>query len=93
VTTQTFRRHEKVAWRAAGGAVVCLPPAAAEPVVVSGSGTDLWTLLAEPITVDEAADVLSASCGVPAERIYPDIASALVMLAELGLLEVDNLDA
>lgn len=93
MSVQTFRRHDHVAWREAGGAVVCLPPHATEPVVVSGSGTDLWALLAEPITVDEAVDVLSTTCGVPSELIYPDIASALVMLAELGAVEVDDRNA
>lgn len=85
-----YRRSDTVLWREAGGALVCLPPDRSEPIVVNGSGPDLWALLEEPITAEEAAAVLGRAYGVPVDLIAPDIATVLELLRELEVVRLQE---
>lgn len=83
-----FCRNEAVLWREAGGALVCLPQGHDKPIVIDGSGPDLWALLEEPISAGEAAVVLGRFYGVPVDSITRDIATVLELLRGLDIVRV-----
>ncbi|MFN2538027.1 MAG: PqqD family protein [Mycobacteriales bacterium] len=84
--TRTFCRNDDVLWREAGGALVCLPHGREEPIVVSGSGPDVWALIDRPLSAFEVAEVLGRYYGLPAEAVAPDIGTILELLSELGVV-------
>jgi len=47
----------------------------------------LWELVAEPIALDEATEVMAELYGAPPEEVRPAVASALDDLAARGIIE------
>lgn len=53
----------------------------------SGSAADVWTLLTQGASPDEAARVLATAFGAPEETIRRDIETCVGFLVERGLLQ------
>jgi hypothetical protein len=87
MTTTAYRRRPSVLWRRSLDAVLCLPPNAAEPVTLAGTGPEVWELLQRPHTLPELASELAARHGIDAESVATDVRPALEELAVLGLVE------
>lgn len=82
-----YRRAVGVVWRQAHGSVFVLPDSRGDVVVLSGTGEDLWWLLTEPMTIDQAAHRLAEIYGVPESAVSRDVTPVLADLAARGVLE------
>ena len=82
-----FRRAAGVVWRQAHGSVFVLPDGGGDVVVLTGTGEQLWWLLAEPMTIDQAARRLADIYGVPDAAVSRDVAPVVADLAARGVLE------
>jgi len=82
-----YRRAPGVVWRQAHGSVFVLPDGDREIVVLTGTGEDLWWLLADPMTIDQAAHRLAEIYGVPDAAVSRGVAPVLADLAARGVLE------
>jgi Coenzyme PQQ synthesis protein D (PqqD) len=76
-----------VLWRRSLDTVLCLPPNAAEPVTLAGTGPEIWELLQRPHSLDELAAELAARHHTDAEVVTGDVAPVCERLAALGLIE------
>lgn len=86
-----YARAEAVLWRRTATAVVLLPLEDGEVIELAGTGAALWDLLAEPVTVGEAAAVLSSAFRTSPEQVAADIGPVLVELAGRGVVtELDG---
>ena len=83
-------RSSTVLWREAGGSLVLLPEGSTRPIIVNGSATDLWALLAEPTSATEMTAILGRFYGMPVEAIERDIATVLQLLLELGAVQPEH---
>lgn len=54
---------------------------------LTGAGTEIWKLLATPLTLDELLDELSARFDIPAPDIGEDVRRILDALVEANLVE------
>ena len=82
-----YRRATGVVWRQAHGSVFVLPDGGREVVVLTGTGEELWWLLADPMTIDQAAHRLAEIYGVPDTAVSRDVAPVVTDLAARGVLE------
>jgi hypothetical protein len=82
-----YRRAAGVVWRRAHGSVFVLPDSGREVVVLTDTGEELWWLLAEPMTIDQAAHRLAEIYGVPDAAVSRDVAPVVDELAARGVLE------
>lgn len=73
-------------WRRLPGAVLILRTADNDPIELSGSGANLWDLLAAPTTAAAACAVLSSEDADPAV-VTADIERVLRELEERGIVE------
>lgn len=89
VSTNTgrLRRRPDVLWRRSPDAVLLLPPGASEPVTLTGTGLDLWDLLAVPTSSADLARVLAARYGADPADVEADVVPVLDELAGCGALE------
>lgn len=86
-----YARAEAVLWRRTVTAVVLLPLEDGEVFELAGTGAALWDLLAEPVTMGEAAVVLSRAFRTSPEQVAADIGPVLVELAGRGVVtELDG---
>ncbi|MGH9178401.1 MAG: PqqD family protein [Acidimicrobiales bacterium] len=76
----------EVLWRRTATAVVLLPLEHGEVFELAGTGAALWDVLAEPVTLGEAADALSTAFGTSPEQVAADIEPVLVELARRGVV-------
>ena len=67
-----------------------LPEGSGRPIIVNGSATDLWALLAEPISATEMTAILGRFYGMPIDAIERDIATVLELLIELGAVQTEH---
>lgn len=74
----TWRRHPSVLWRRTPAHVVAVRPPATEPSILSGTGRDLWDLLAAP------TDLATLQ-----EQLHTDLGQLLDALSAAGLV-VEN---
>jgi hypothetical protein len=81
--TDRWRRSKTVLWRFVLDDAVLLCPGRAEPFALAG-GARLWTLLDEPLRIDELLAALSAEQESNSEK---DLARLLGDLAEAGAVE------
>lgn len=84
---RAYRRRPDVLWRRALDSVVCLPPGAAEPITLAGTGPEVWNLLETPHSLAELAAELSARHRTDAEIVAADVRPVLARLAALGVIE------
>ena len=82
-----YQRAAGAVWRQAHGSVFVLPDSGRDVVVLTGTGEQLWWLLAEPMTMDQAAHRLGEIFGVPATAVSRDVAPVVDDLAARGVLE------
>jgi hypothetical protein len=83
-----YQRSPKVLWRIAGDRALLLHRDETEVVTIGGSGAVLWRLLAEPISLDDAAGALAELYDLPARELLADIEPVFAELAERGLVEL-----
>jgi hypothetical protein len=81
-----YSRAEGVLWRQGQGSVLVLAPPGREVIALEGSGSVLWQLLAQPLTVPEAATRLAEFYDISVERIAEDIEPVLDELAARRLV-------
>lgn len=74
-------------WRGTPDGVLVLPLDASEVLSVSGPGRVLWELLADPVTLDEAGEILASEYDVPLGEIAPSIEAVLEELCARGAVE------
>ena len=82
-----YRRAGRTVWRHVHGLVLVRPMSAPAIIALTGTGVDLWRLLATPLTVDELARELGDRYTRPEDDIRLDIAPALKDLLARGVLE------
>jgi len=82
-----YRRASRTVWRNAHGTVLVLPTESNDVLALIGTGAQLWQLLSEPLTVDQAARQLAEVYDRSPEVITPDIAPVLDDLATRGVLD------
>ena len=82
-----YRRATGVVWRHAHGSVFVLPDVRGDVVVLTGTGEQLWWLLADPMTIDQAAHRLADIYGVSDAAVSRDVAPVVADLAARGVLE------
>jgi hypothetical protein len=82
-----FVRSSRVLWRRTSNGVVLLPSTESEPFTLSGSGSVLWEVLAEPVDVEEASQLLGELHGVDAEQVANDIAPVIDELTRRSAVE------
>jgi len=75
-------------WRATLTAVVVLAVDGPEPLVLAGTGNDVWTLLAEPRTLDELVAVMVERYSGDATVIAADVSALLARLSDAGVVLV-----
>jgi hypothetical protein len=81
-----FRRAERTVWRHMHGTVLILPVSDRDVVALNGAAAELWRLLAEPLTVDQAARRLADIYDVAPDVVARDIAPVLDDLATRRVL-------
>jgi hypothetical protein len=81
-------RAPGVLWRRSLDAVLVFGPGADGPRTLTGTGTELWDLLAAPITVEELVGSLAVRHGADGNVVEADLVPVLAELATLGVLEV-----
>ena len=84
-----MRRAAAVLWREGEFGVVVLPPGAAEPQTLTGTGRVLWRLLGRPVTPVALAGELAAAFGANPDQVWADVVPVLVELERIGALTVE----
>lgn len=79
-------RADGALWRRTPRGLVALGPRATEPVLINGSGTELWDLLAAPRTPVELSQDLGQMYDVAPALVLAQITPVLEELVRLGLL-------
>lgn len=85
-----YRRSAEVLSRRMPDRVLLLATTDEEVVSLSGTGTVLWDLLAEPAATDELAVALASIYGADAAVVRRDIEPVLAELAERRLVLADD---
>lgn len=84
------RRAPHVLQRRTLGAYVLLAVDGDEPLIVAGTGADVWTLLADVRTLADLVDALSAHYSGDPDVIAADVRALLDTLVAAGVvLEID----
>lgn len=83
-------RSPRALWRAGAFGVVVLGPDAPTPLVLEGTGVDLWEALAVPQSLTELAMALGARYAVDAELVARDIGPVVDALVGSGACEVSR---
>jgi hypothetical protein len=89
VSSERVARHPHVLWRRSLDAVLVLPLAGDEPVVLTGSDVALWQLLLEPRTIEELCDLLDDANGDVAPDVG-DVRDVVDRLLACGALLTDG---
>ena len=84
---ERYQRAAGTVWRNAHGSVFVLPADASDVVVLTGTGQELWLLLSEPMTIEDAAHSLADAYGVPAAAVSSDVTPVVHDLAARGVLD------
>jgi hypothetical protein len=75
------------AWRRSLRSVVVLPPGAEEPLTVTGSGREVWDLLARPCRTDDLVQALSERFPADPATIRGDVEALVAQLVAAGAVE------
>jgi hypothetical protein len=81
-----YQRSPHVVWRRTLEVIVVLAVDGTEPLVLGGTAADVWTLLAEPRTLDDLVGVLAEHYSGEAGVIAADVAKLLATLCESGVV-------
>ena len=82
-----WQRRSDVSWRASLDAVVVQAPTATDPSVLAGTAAAVWTLLAEPATVEELVDALTEVYGGDRAVIARDVEALVERMRALDVAE------
>jgi hypothetical protein len=83
-----YHRAPHTLWRHTLDTVVLLPVGSdAEPFALAATGPELWSLLAEPRSVDEMVEVLAVAHGVDPGTVAADVVPLIEQLRELGAIQ------
>ena len=82
-----LRHHPESLWRYSLRGVLVCPPGTDESQLVSRPADAVWTLLDEPISIDELVEVLAPAFGAPADQVHHDVTALVDRLLELGAVE------
>jgi hypothetical protein len=82
MTDPRYRRNPHALVRHLPDGLLVLGPAAAEPIIVTGPGSALWSLLDEPRTLDDLVVALAAEFATDADTVRHDLARAWVRLLD-----------
>ncbi len=77
---------DAVSWREVDGEVIALRHASSEYLSTNGTGTIVWKALVPGATRHELVELLTAECGIEAERAAADVDAFVDVLASCGLL-------
>jgi hypothetical protein len=86
--TVRYQRSPHVVWRATLTAVVVLAVDGPEPLVLAGTGADVWTLLAEPRSLAELVAAMVERYSGHAAVISADVSALLATLRDAGVVLV-----
>lgn len=81
-----WARAGETLWRRSLDAVVLMPPGAAEPLTLVGTGAALWDLLEAPSSTDALVAALADRFGADPGTVEADLLPVLDQLAELGAI-------
>lgn len=85
-----YVRSPHVLQRRTLDAFVLLAVEGADPLVVTGTGADVWTLVADPRSVAEIVEVLAEHYSGEAAAIASDVQALLDLLVSAGsILRID----
>lgn len=76
----------RIVWRHTSGGVMVLPVTGSDVVTLSGTGEDLWGLLAEPHSIPTLAQRLAERYGAPQSTVMAELPSVLDDLTGRGVL-------
>ena len=77
------RAHDAL-WHETAQRVVVLPPAASDPLLLSGTASWVWHLLASPRTLQHICMALAEEFQIPVDDIRADVKNALDALVASG---------
>lgn len=84
---QTLRLNsDAVSWREVNGEVIALRHESSEYLSTNGTGTLIWTALADGASRLELAELLVSRFGIDADRAAADVDAFVDLLASRGLL-------
>ncbi len=83
-----YRRAPGAATASVDGDTVVVSPADLRYHALNRSGAGLWSVLVDPVTVDEIVGHLTARFEVDDGRCRVDVEDALAHFAEIGIVEV-----
>lgn len=90
IPDQKLRRARTALWRGSIDSVVVVSLVdAADPIVLTGTGCTVWSLLATPLAVDELVDTLATTYAADRTTVRSDIEPLLHDLIERHLVESD----
>ena len=85
-----FRRRVHILWRWVGPEVILASPDRSDFEELSATAGVAWWLLESPRTVQELADELGSTFGIPSSSITEDIGYLLQDLLRRGLVEATD---
>jgi hypothetical protein len=83
-----YRQSRSVLWRNVGNDVLLATPDGDEFDQLSETGSTVWRLLDQPLSLTELVSLLSDAYGEAPQRIASDVQPLLTNLIELGSIEV-----
>ena len=81
-----YQRSPHVLWRRTLETVAVLAVDGDDPIVLAGTGADVWMLIVEPRTLDDLVTILSERYAGDPTVIASDVAQLLDTLTDAGLL-------
>jgi hypothetical protein len=84
-----YRRRRDVLWRRSLDAVILVAGGRAEPMTLSGTGPEVWTLLETPASVTDLADRLASCHKADRHVVEEDLNRVLERLLALGVVELE----
>lgn len=82
----TWKRADNVLWRAIPGYLV-VATVDGTPSEVFGPGSEIWTLLAEPISVDDLVAAMAIQYSTSPDVVRADVEQLLAQLQAGGYVE------
>lgn len=84
--TRGWVRAEGVLWRESVDGLLVLQPGSDEVILLEGSASLLWTVLEEPVELEEAAETLAHVHATGVETIAEDLKTILYELFDLEIV-------
>ena len=82
-----WARRSDVLWRRVDAGLILLPASTDEAVLLDGVAPAIWSLLEEPVTFDEAVEVLAELYETDPAVVEGDLSAFLESLREMEAVE------